>query len=247
MNDSSDRNHSMLQTIVLSLFPGLLILAFYTLVSWYADQFDMPSILVIFVAIAIILVPFELGFLIYQGRKVNNRISLYNVVLFREKVPIIQFIIFVVILIKWSEFVFSRLSTRIDALFVNNFFYWVPKWFFLDSFYQNISQYSQTVLLVTWILGLIFNGLIGPIVEELYFRGYLLPRMKHLKGWAPIINVLLFSFYHFFTPWQNVTRIIALLPLVYIVWWKRNIYIGIVTHCALNITGMIGMLSIVSK
>jgi|ADurb_Ile_03_Slu_FD_contig_21_1971496_length_1397_multi_3_in_0_out_0_2 membrane protease YdiL (CAAX protease family) len=236
-----------LEIIVLSLLPGILILAFYSLVSWYAVPFSIPSILVIFAAIAIILVPFELGFLIYQGRKVNKRISLNNVVLFREKVPVIQFIIFVVILIKWSEFVFRCLSTRIDTLFVNNFFYWVPKWFFLDSFYQHISQYSKTVLLVTWILGLIFNGIIGPIVEELYFRGYLLPRMKHMKGWAPIINVLLFSLYHFFTPWQNVTRIIALLPLVYVVWWKRNIYIGIVTHCALNITGMIGMLPIVLK
>ena len=231
MSDSKVRNHSVLQTIVLSIFPGLLILAFYILIGRYADQFGIPAVLVLFVAVPVILVPFELGILIYQGRKINNRISLNNVVLYREKVPISQFIIFIIILITWSGIVFG-LSSRIDALFVNNFFYWVPKWFFINGFLQNISQYSRTVLLVTWIVGLVFNGVIGPIVEELYFRGYLLPRQKHTKGWAPVINVLLFSLYHFFTPWQNVTRIIALLPLVYVVWWKRNIYIGMVTHCA---------------
>ncbi len=123
MNDSSVRKHSTMQTIVLSLFPGFLVLAFYTLFCRYADHFGIPSILVIFVAIAVILVPFELGFLLYQGRKVNNRISFNNVVLYREKVPIIQFIIFVVILTMWSEIVFDHLATKIDALLVKNFFY----------------------------------------------------------------------------------------------------------------------------
>jgi len=30
---------------------------------------------------------------------------------------------------------------------------------------------------------------------------------------------VLFSLYHFFTPWQNVGRILGLLPMVYAVWW----------------------------
>lgn len=247
MSDSNVGNHSVLQTVVLSIFPGLLILAFYILIGRYADQFGIPSILVLFVAIPVILVPFELGFLIFQGRKINNRLSFKNVVLYREKVPIGQFIIFILILIMWSGIVFSLFSSRIDALFINNFFYWVPKWFFINSFSQNISQYSRTVLLVMWIVGLVFNGVIGPIVEELYFRGYILPRQKNTNGWAPVINVLLFSLYHLFTPWQNVTRIIALVPLVYVVWWKRNIYIGMVTHCALNTIGMIGMLPLILR
>ena len=83
------------------------------------------------------------------------------------------------------------------------------------------------------------NGIAGPLVEELYFRGYLLPRIPSRRGWAPLINVILFSLYHFFSPWQNVTRIVALIPLVYTVAWKRNIYLSIFTHCILNTLGMI--------
>jgi membrane protease YdiL (CAAX protease family) len=78
------------------------------------------------------------------------------------------------------------------------------------------------------------NGLIGPIVEELYFRGYLLPRMERLGRWAPLVNVSLFSVYHFWSPWQIVARILGLGPTVYAVRWKRNIYLGMAVHCGLN-------------
>jgi membrane protease YdiL (CAAX protease family) len=84
-----------------------------------------------------------------------------------------------------------------------------------------------------------------PITEELYFRGFLLPRMARWGIWAPLISVALFSLYHFWLPWENPTRIIALLPLVYAVQWKRNIYLSIAVHSLLNTIGSIGLLMLV--
>jgi membrane protease YdiL (CAAX protease family) len=90
---------------------------------------------------------------------------------------------------------------------------------------------------------LLANGIAGPVVEELYFRGYLLPRIARLGGWAPVLNMVLFSLYHFFTPWNNVGRIVALLPMVYATWWKRNIYLGMAVHVLWNIGGMLLLLA----
>ena len=45
------------------------------------------------------------------------------------------------------------------------------------------------------------------MVEEMFFRGYLLPRISRLGAWAPLVNTVLFSLYHLFTPWLNVGRI----------------------------------------
>ena len=84
-----------------------------------------------------------------------------------------------------------------------------------------------------------------PIVEELYFRGYLLPRMARWGNWAPLINVVLFSLYHFWLPWETLNRIITLLPIVFVVQWKRNIYLSILVHCLLNTIGSIGLLALV--
>ena len=61
-------------------------------------------------------------------------------------------------------------------------------------------------------------------VEELYFRGYLLPRIAHTKGWAPLISTVLFSLQHLFSPWQNLGRILAFLPIAYTVACKRILW-----------------------
>ena len=91
------------------------------------------------------------------------------------------------------------------------------------------------MLTATFVLFLVLNGVAGPVVEELYFRGYLLPRIEYLKGWSAPVNVFLFSLYHFFSPWQNISRILAFLPLAYIVRLKKNIFLSMLVHCLLNI------------
>jgi hypothetical protein len=71
--------------------------------------------------------------------------------------------------------------------------------------------------------------------------------MKMFGNVAPLVNTILFSIYHFFTPWENITRILAVTPLSYVVWLNKNIRIGIVIHCLLNTFGCIGLLlSIIS-
>ena len=56
---------------------------------------------------------------------------------------------------------------------------------------------------------------------------------------APVINITLFSIYHFWSPWQVITRIVGLLPLAFTVYWKRNIYIGMLAHVLLNLIGVL--------
>lgn len=62
---------------------------------------------------------------------------------------------------------------------------------------------------------------------------------------GPLMNVVLFSLYHFWLPWDLFSRIVALLPMVYWVQWKRNFYIGILVHVLLNSLGTIGLLALV--
>jgi membrane protease YdiL (CAAX protease family) len=99
-------------------------------------------------------------------------------------------------------------------------------------------------LLIRWIFGLVVNGIAGPVVEEMYFRGYLLPRISRLGAWAPLVNTVLFSLYHLFTPWLNVGRIIAWAPMVYAAWWKKSIYAGMVVHILGNAIPMLLVLTV---
>ena len=224
--------------IVLHLFPGALITAFYFLIGPVLIQVGFPPIIALYLSILLILIPFELGFLFYQGKKLNGRYSLDGVVVFRERSTIGQMIFLIIALFVWSGIVFCLLP-KLDTFFTQIFFAWFPSWSFPAHLLGDSSQYSKEVIIITISAGFILNGIAGPIVEELYFRGYLLPRMPSSKILAPLINVLLFSLYHFFSPWQNLTRILAFLPLSYSVAWTRNIYISIWAHCLLNTAGMV--------
>jgi membrane protease YdiL (CAAX protease family) len=59
------------------------------------------------------------------------------------------------------------------------------------------------------VLQVVSSGLVAPVVEELYFRGYLLPRIDRLGIWAPLIGALLFASQHVWTPLQDPGRAIA--------------------------------------
>ncbi|MBE0688293.1 MAG: CPBP family intramembrane metalloprotease [Anaerolineaceae bacterium] len=234
----SIRQHTIPQSILLHLLPGALITAFFFLAAPVLIESGFPPILSLYLAILLVLIPFELGFLFYQGKKLDGRYSLNGIVLFRERIPIGKMILMIISLFAWSGLVFTLLP-KLDALISETLFAWFPGWSSPNNLLGNVSQYSKTALKITIVAGFLLNGIAGPIVEELYFRSYLLPRIPASRWWAPLINITLFSLYHFFTPWQNISRILAFLPLSYAVAWKRNIYLSMWAHCLLNTAGMI--------
>lgn len=244
-NAAAVEQHSLAQIIALHLLPGAFIFLFYLVTAPLAVRLGFPPGTAFPVSIAAILVPFELGYLLYQGRKRNGTLSLKGIVLFRDPMPWWEYIALGLPLFMWSAVVFVIFAPPLDRIVIERLFAWVPDWFFLFGRNSQLAQYSKSALAITAILNLILNGVAGPVVEEMYFRGFLLPRLNRLKGWAPLVNVLLFSLYHFFSPWQNLVRIIALVPMVYVAWWKRNIYLGMIIHCAGNTVGALGMLALV--
>jgi membrane protease YdiL (CAAX protease family) len=230
--------HSIARSVVLHLLPGAVITAFYIGVAPVVRDLGFPSLMALYLAVVFVLVPFGLGYLFSRAR--TEGISLGMVVLYREPVPRGHLVGLVLVTFIWASLVAMLLFPTLDEILVNTFFLWLPDWFF---FAEDFVQYSAAALLITWVFGVLANGIAGPVVEELYFRGYLLPRIARLGGWAPVLNTVLFSLYHFFTPWANIGRIVALLPMVYATWWKRNIYLSMAVHILWNIGGMLLLLA----
>jgi len=216
---------------VLHLLPGALITIAFILLGPVLKQLHLPPLLALLIPILLILIPFEAGVIYYLGYRRNGKISLEGIVLNREPIPLKDYFYLVPVLLFWAILIFMSLE-KLDQAIRIGLFGWLPEWFQINQLTP--ADYSQPVLTVTFVCFLVLNGFAGPMVEELYFRGYLLPRIEYLKGWAPVVNVLLFSLYHFFSPWQNITRILAFTPMAYAVRWKRNIYLSMAAHCLLN-------------
>ena len=63
-----------------------------------------------------------------------------------------------------------------------------------------------------------------------------LPRMPSRFGrLKPVAHSLLFSIYHFGTPWMIPVRTLGILPLIYTTIHTRSVRPGIVAHCLVNL------------
>ena len=165
-----------------------------------------------------------------------------GIVLNREKTPPARFALLTFAALGGAVLCFAVFSPLDKALLP--MFTWLPDWFFIT---EDFSIYSKTIQIVNWLGIFLLTGILGPYVEELYFRGFLLPRMAWMKNWAPLVAAFLFALYHFWSPWQLVTRFLAVLPLVYIVNRQRDLRIGIAAHWLLNTLGSLELLLAVFK
>ncbi len=222
--------------LVLFLVPGALLTAGYVLLAPVVERLGLPPIAALLIAIVVILVPIELGVLLRAGH--GNEEPIRSVVPYRRPMPLTAWLWLVPVLVI-AAFIGFGISMAFEPGVIKALFGWLPDWFVRPVDVDRVGEYTREAWLVTLALYLVLNGFVGPIVEELYFRGYLLPRMEWMGRWAPLVNVSLFSLYHFWSPWQIVGRILGFGPTVYAVRWKENIYLGMVVHCTLNTLGVV--------
>lgn len=230
--------HSIGKSTFLHLLPAVLWIIFYIPLARLASEKGIPSMLVMLITGTLILAAFQFGYLYYLGKKKNGTLSLQGIVLYREKMPWWQYIIFTVLILGWAILI-VQLGANITEFLSTKVFSWIPDWYRLSR--GSVEQNAPAVEITMAVLTILIFGVVAVVSEELYFRGYLLPRLTKLGKWAPLFNVVLFMLYHFWQPYMLVVGIIGLLPWVYIVWWKRNVYLSILVHCIMNLAGNIPM------
>jgi membrane protease YdiL (CAAX protease family) len=232
-SDNEVEQIGLVKSIVLHLAPGLIALIIFLTAAPLFEEIGLPSFFALFLGL---IVSFLLifAYLLYKGKLITGKASINCIILNREKIRLSQYLIIIPILILWS-LIIGGVFTSINNTIIDKFFSWLPDWFWWTKQFENLDSLSVPVLIVLFIILLIGNAFLGPITEEIYFRGYLLPRMSRLGKAAPLLSVILFSVYHFFSPEQNAVRLLTLTPIVYAVWWKKNIKISIITHCIINL------------
>lgn len=235
-----DQQHSLPKSVFLHLFPGMLIILFFIIFTPIVKKLGFPVMMASSLAVIFIMIPIQIRIMVRQVKKQRGS-SIMDLIPYREKVPVWQLFIILIPLLVWTSFIFD-LFIPFDQYLLDHVFSFLPEWFVISD--DDFSQYSRIALLLTWVTGIIVNGFLGPITEELYFRGYLLPRISRFGNWSVLMNIVLFSVYNFFSPWQIVSRIIAMLPIGYVVFWKKNIVADILFHVVVNSVSMILMVKL---
>jgi membrane protease YdiL (CAAX protease family) len=230
--------HSLTRTLALHLGPGALLTLAFLLGAPQVGRAGGSSYLALLLCIPLVLVPVEVGILVVEGRRIGHRwwsltawgggsrLSIGEVLLSGAALYVIAMAP-TLLIAPWRSVVLGALPG------------WLPPWVIVDSLPVGVSQGTL------W-LGLAFSGLVAPVVEELYFRGFLLARIPVGGAWAPAVNTALFSIYHFFSPWNYAVIFMAFLPLAYYVRLRGRLLPVIISRCFFNGLRIAGALAGVS-
>lgn len=202
---------------------------------------NIPYILLFCILGTVILLPMELGMIISASKKEYGTYSLKSALEGQEqlalwKIVLIAFVFFGIAGLL-SAFV-AHIENHIFSVARSNLLSNLPIGFDWTD-YEYLKFFSKPIIIFTCVYYGIFNALIAPITEELFFRGYLTSHYKKQSSFTPILIAVLFSLYHFWLPFNNVFRILAFAPVAYVAYKKKNIYISICFHCLCNLFSVV--------
>ena len=233
--------HTLPCSVLLHLGPGLVVGAAYLALIPAARALGLPSAAAIGAQAILVTGPLMIGILMVSRRRRPGEPTIAL-----RRVPTVAATLgwaAVIICAAAAAFVLTRpLTAWLERTL---FQAWPDAW---KPQLGTAGGYSDSALLWTAVLVLFGSVLIAPVVEEAYFRGFLLPRMPTRLGrTAPLAHAVLFAFYHVWTLWLTPTRILAVLPLTYITLRTRSILPAVVAHVVLNLIDVVVIMAVVIR
>ena len=232
---SGDR-HQAGMTLLLHLGPGVLFVVAALPLARLAAERGLPPAFGLQAAALLVLVQVQLGTISLAARLSAGSWQLRGALRYTTRLPRRQLLLLGTATLVWAGIMFALVGPSAEMI-RSSLFAWWPSELDYAVHLTDPNAYPQQMLIAAWVSGLIATTIIVPVVEELYFRSFLLPRLEHLGALAPLVNTVLFAAYHVWSPWQVPTRIVASLPLFYATWRTRSVTLAIVVHVALNLIG----------
>jgi len=223
--------------IALHLLPGLLFAVFFWVLSWMLIRRGLTAYLALLITIPACLAPIEIGVMLLWSVRFTGTRSLSEAIRYRRKGTVVEYVVLPLLLfLCWG--VLSIALSPIALYLETHLPAWLPVWATQGALINGLTSCPPIQRNITLVLAVLFSGFVAPVVEELYFRGFLLPRMEHWGWAAPVVNSLLFAAYHFYFPGNVPGIFVAFVPISYVVMVKKNWRIGVVVHSLSNLWGV---------
>lgn len=242
VNKFEKKQLSIQNVIALTFTPTFILTGIYVIIGLRWTK--IPSIALFYVLTMIILFPLEIGIIMKASKKEYGEYSLKSAFQNHERLRKREILLYGIVLFCFAGLMsvtISPIENMVVAPIAEMVEQRTPEYFDWTNM-ELTRSYSKGILLFTSIVFLIMNSFVGPIVEELFFRGYLTAKLVRLQWKAVIIVTMLFSLYHLWQPFGNLFRIITIGVVAIVTYRKRNIYISMVFHCLCNLFTTISFL-----
>jgi membrane protease YdiL (CAAX protease family) len=220
--------------IALHLVPGLLFGVFFFVLSWLLIRRGLTAYLALMIAVPACLAPIEIGVMLLWSVRSTGTLSLSEAIRYRRKGTVVDYVVLPLLLfLCWGVL---SIAVRPLALYLETHLpAWFPVWATQGALIDGLTSCPPIQRNITLVLAVLCSGFVAPVVEEMYFRGFLLPRMEHWGWAAPIVNALLFAVYHFYFPGNVPAIFVVFVPISVVVRVKKNWRIGLIVHSMANL------------
>lgn len=236
MKAESTPTHAPVQSIGLHLAPGLAVAAFVFLLAWATAGRGVPAMFWLQIGALAVGTPLMLAAMKRGGAR-EGAARLRDVIPYRARLRWWEYLLWPALALAFAAGVMTTLGRLVNPVLRTALFGWLPAEWDVADYLLRPEAYERGWRILTWALGLLVTTAWYPVMEELYFRGYLLPRLRARPVAAVIAAAILFAAYHLFTPWMIPSRVVALIPFIAMVRWKKDVRLGIIAHVALNLAG----------
>jgi uncharacterized protein len=243
MEAEANFNLSMRRVLYLIFVPTSLLTLTYVLAG-HLLQDTIPSLLLFFLLAMFMLFPIQVFVVLSASKKEHGSYTLKSAFSYHQKLSWWKIVLYGSLLWGFAGIMTVTIAPLEDMLFApiaERLAHIIPSYFDWNNL-DYLQRYPRNILLLTCFVYFILNGFVGPIVEELFFRGYLTAKIDRFGKYTPFIMTVLFSLYHFWLPFNNLFRIIVFYAAAYMAWKKSNIYIAIVFHVLSNLVSAVGFM-----
>ena len=221
----------LMSALALSLLPGAAAFGVALAIAPLIEQVSLPPGFAVPVAFAAVLMPVELAILFRAARLADEggTGALTSITSFRAPigrrwwlVPTL-FVFALVVAIAWNAVATGAWGVFNSVL---------PHWLAPDA--DPLDYASRGAVIATAVVTLVIDGILNPIVEEYYFRGFLLPRLPFSPSPAIITSAALFTLQHFWQPYNWPLIFVLEVVLTTAVVRTRSLRLGIACHVLAN-------------
>ena len=222
--------------LALFLLPSVGTALFVLIAGPWLVSAGLPPDLPLPLGFLLVGMPIELGYLLSYARRHSGRRRLSGAILLAERKPIWVYLTWTAVLFGYA-FAALMLLAPTSAYLAEHVFAGWPQAFTADGL-SNTHAPSANVVILCLAFATVIDGVLNPIVEELYFRGNLMPRISSRGYIAVPVCALLFSLQHYWQPYNYVFLFVLQLGVCLAVWKTRSVYVGIAAHVTANLIGL---------
>lgn len=244
-SDPSADEWSVREIVAHQLAPGLVSLVVYVALAALLRDSWVPLIAILFSSILLGEAPASWYLMIRAQRARGAPVSLTALFPWHRGVGFVRFAALGVLLSLGGMVTVFGLASAAEPSIQRAFFDWVPSWLLLESGPEAFSDMSRAGLVLAWALSGFVGITIGGVTQELYHRGFLLPRSAHL-GWPAVpLNAGLFAVGHFVAPWGWPFFFLGASLWGAAVYRWRSIQLGLAGHLGMLTLGWLMMTAMV--